>query len=135
MIVVIGEILIDRFPEYERIGGAPFNFAFHLKNMGWPVQFITRIGDDRDGRKISRMLEKNGFNPQNVQRDTAHATGTVEISLGEHGIPQFDIRENVAYDHIDLVSAMAGKRPDIDMIYYAPWSSAAKVVLSRFKIS
>jgi fructokinase len=52
MIVVIGEILIDRFPDYERIGGAPFNFAFHLRQMGWPVRFLTRIGDDAAGLRI-----------------------------------------------------------------------------------
>jgi len=34
MIIVLGQILIDCFPEYERIGGAPFYFAYHLKKMG-----------------------------------------------------------------------------------------------------
>ena len=33
MIVVLGEILVDLFEGYQRIGGAPFNFAFHLKQL------------------------------------------------------------------------------------------------------
>ena len=42
MILAIGEILYDIFPEYKRLGGAPFNFAFHVKNLGTPVCFISK---------------------------------------------------------------------------------------------
>jgi fructokinase len=120
MITVIGEILIDHFPEYERIGGAPFNFAFHLKNMGWPVQFTTRIGDDDDGEKISRMLELNGFDLKNVQIDKSHATGRVEVTLDTNGVPSFNICEDVAYDHIDLSSnaAIIENSDTVDMVYF-----------------
>lgn len=120
MIIVIGEILIDHFPEYERIGGAPFNFAFHLKSMGWPVQFITRIGDDDDGAKISRMLETNGFDLEDVQIDKSHATGRVEVTLDNDGVPSFDICEDVAYDHLDLslITAELGTDDTVEMVYF-----------------
>lgn len=118
MIIVIGEILIDHFPEYERIGGAPFNFAFHLKNMGWPVQFITRIGDDADGLKIRQMLEAKDFDPQDLQVDKTHPTGRVEVTLDDKGVPQYYICENVAYDHMELTSLAVGKGVSADMIYY-----------------
>ncbi|RZB32094.1 MAG: hypothetical protein SRB1_01713 [Desulfobacteraceae bacterium Eth-SRB1] len=49
MILAIGEILYDIFPEYKRLGGAPFDFAFHLKNLGMPVCFVSRIGNDLEG--------------------------------------------------------------------------------------
>ena len=52
MILVIGEILMDIFPEDRRLGGAPFNFAFHLKKFGFPVTFISRIGKDSLGDTI-----------------------------------------------------------------------------------
>ncbi|MGD8835852.1 MAG: PfkB family carbohydrate kinase [Desulfobacteraceae bacterium] len=118
MIIVIGEILIDRFPEYERIGGAPFNFAFHLKNMGWPVRFITRVGDDADGLKARRLIEENGFSTEDVQIDQTHDTGRVEVTLDGKGIPNFEIRKNVAYDHIDLSSVLTGRGIDAQMIYF-----------------
>ena len=38
MILVIGEILYDKFQDYKRLGGAPFNFAFHLRDLGFPVR-------------------------------------------------------------------------------------------------
>ena len=58
MILVVGEILYDVFSDYKRLGGASFNFAFHLKNLGFPVRFISRIGNDTDGKNILRKLEQ-----------------------------------------------------------------------------
>ncbi len=118
MIVVIGEILIDMFQDYERIGGAPFNFAFHLKKLGFPVRFITRVGKDRHGKRIIDMLEKNGFDLADVQMDSRHASGTVRVDLDERGIPHFDIRANVAYDHLDLNIADMSGADGADMIYF-----------------
>ncbi|MBR9987262.1 MAG: hypothetical protein KFF68_15270 [Desulfosarcina sp.] len=118
MIVVIGEILIDMFQDYERIGGAPFNFAFHLKKLGFPVRFITRVGDDGHGRRIIDMLGKNGFNLADVQMDSRHATGTVRVDLNRRGIPHFDICANVAYDHLDLNIAGLSDAVGAGMIYF-----------------
>ena len=89
MIVVIGEVLIDMFQDYERIGGAPFNFAFHLKKLGFPVRFFTRVGNDRHGRRIIDMLKKNGFNLADVQMDSRHSTGTVRVDLDRAGHSAF----------------------------------------------
>lgn len=118
MIIVVGEILIDRFPDYERIGGAPFNFAFHLMQMGLPVRLITRIGNDNDGRKISRLLRQSGFSLNDVQVDDEHATGTVDVSLDNQGVPHFNIRENAAYDHIELASVLPVNERAPAMIYF-----------------
>jgi fructokinase len=59
VIVVIGEILIDIFEDYQRIGGAPFNFAFHLKQLMFPVRFFSRVGNDPHGRRIIDLLKKS----------------------------------------------------------------------------
>ena len=118
MIVVIGEILIDMFQDYQRIGGAPFNFAFHLIKLGFPVRFFTRVGNDRNGRRIIDLLEKNGFNQADIQIDSRHPTGTVRVDLDEQGIPHFDIGANVAYDHLDLNIADVLDGGVADMIYF-----------------
>ena len=55
MILVIGEILFDIFPGYKRIGGAPFNFAYHLKKLGLPVRFVSGISNDTEGKEILRV--------------------------------------------------------------------------------
>jgi fructokinase len=118
MIVVIGEILIDRFPDYERIGGAPFNFAFHVKQMGWPVRFLTRIGDDAAGRQILETLQKSGLRAEDVQIDAHHPTGLVEVTLDSRGVPQFEICMDVAYDYLDLSRFPAIDVASAELIYY-----------------
>ena len=118
MVVVVGEILIDRFPDYERIGGAPFNFAFHLLKLGFAVQLVTRVGMDNAGRRILDMLDRHGFDRSKIQTDADHPTGTVQVSLDAAGVPQFEIKEQVAYDHLDLDSILATDLKDVEMVYF-----------------
>ena len=118
MVIVLGEILIDVFPDDRRIGGAPFNFAFHLKQMGVPVRFITRVGDDADGRQILARLRSAGFETADVQIDPHHPSGTVRVALDDDGVPRFTICEDVAYDHLDLTAAPTADRHAPRMIYF-----------------
>lgn len=118
MIVVIGEILIDIFPDTERIGGAPFNFAYHLKNLGFPVRFFSRVGKDRHAKRILDRLQSTGFDLYDVQIDSIHPTGTVNVQLDEEGVPHFDICENVAWDHFDLGACPVVATEGTEMIYF-----------------
>lgn len=102
MIIVFGEILLDIFPDYTRVGGAPFNFAFHLHRLGLPVRFVSRVGRDENGEKIRAFLKTQGFPATDLQIDDDRPTGTVQVSLDADGSPKFDIRADVAYDEIDL---------------------------------
>jgi fructokinase len=107
MIIVFGEILLDIFPDYTRIGGAPFNFAFHLYRLGLPVRFVSRVGRDENGEKIRAFVKMQGFPAADLQIDDGRPTGTVQVTLDAGGSPKFDIRTDVAYDAIDL-SSLAG---------------------------
>lgn len=103
MILVIGEILFDVFPNYRRLGGAPFNFAYHLKNFGFEVRFISRIGIDDAGKEILHKLELARFNLDDIQVDDDHPTGSVDVQLDKGGAPQFQIIPDVAYDYIEFI--------------------------------
>jgi fructokinase len=103
VIWVIGEILFDVFPNYRRLGGAPFNFAYHLKNFGFDIRFISRIGKDAAGEEILGKLVQCRFDPGDIQIDDDHPTGAVNVALDEKGVPQFDILPNVAYDYIEFI--------------------------------
>ncbi len=100
MVLVIGEILFDIFPEYRRLGGAPFNFAAHLKNLSVPVRFFSRVGNDDHGKEILEYVTSAGFGALDIQVDDDHDTGTVEVTLDDKGVPTFDIKKDVAYDYI-----------------------------------
>jgi fructokinase len=103
MILVVGEILFDLFPDYKRLGGAPLNFAFHLKNLGFPVRFISRVGNDADGKAILGKLEQFGFELDDIQIDPVRPTGNVRVRLDKNGVPNFKITPDVAYDYIEFI--------------------------------
>ena len=100
MILVIGEILYDLFPTYRRIGGAPFNFAFHLKQLGFDVRFVSRVGEDELGRGILDFLAGYGFARSDIQRDPDRPTGTVNVAMAGDGSHSFSIVPDTAYDNI-----------------------------------
>ncbi len=108
MILVIGEILFDLFPDERRIGGAPFNFAFHLRHLGFDVRFISRVGKDTLGNELKDFLHRHGFAAQDLQTDPAHATGRVTVSLKSDGSHVFDIVRDTAYDHIEFTDHLKG---------------------------
>jgi len=118
-VIAIGEVLMDIFPGYERIGGAPFNFAYHLLKMDVPVCLITRIGQDSLGQRIANLMELNGFDLQFVQRDEHHQTGKVNVTLNSQGNPTFDILADMAYDYIEVndnILNAVQQKPDL--IYF-----------------
>ena len=119
MILTIGEILYDIFPEYKRLGGAPFNFAFHVKNLGTPVRFISRVGNDLEGREIINFLQQHNLPIENIQTDNRHSTGKVLIELNGKGVPAFNILPDVAYDYIEFNRSIASLlNTDIELIYF-----------------
>jgi len=118
-IISIGEILYDIFPGYKRIGGAPFNFAYHLVKLGVPVYFLTKIGKDIPGRDILNLLELHGFDTRHIQQNNRHKTGQVKVTLDIQGNPSFDILKDMAYDYIDFDSEiMSTLEQKPDLIYF-----------------
>ncbi|QQS36120.1 MAG: hypothetical protein IPM56_18075 [Ignavibacteriales bacterium] len=101
-ITSIGEILFDVYPDKKIPGGAPFNFIYHIKKITGEGSFISRIGDDEYGKEISAFLKRNNISTELIQMDTEHPTGLAIASLDENKIPHWEIKENCAYDFIEL---------------------------------
>ncbi len=98
VIVGIGEILWDVFPNGKVLGGAPANFAYHVSQFGYKGYAASAIGNDDAGKEIMALLAERKLN--NCIQTTTYPTGTVNISLDYEGIPQYEICENVAWDNI-----------------------------------
>ena len=50
---IFGEVLFDVFPDgHQVLGGAPFNVAWHLQAFGQSPFFISRVGNDPQGKEI-----------------------------------------------------------------------------------
>ncbi|MEZ4525730.1 MAG: carbohydrate kinase [Desulfobacterales bacterium] len=118
MILSIGEILYDIFPTYRRMGGAPFNFAFHLRALGFPVILISRVGTDENGRRILSFLEEKGFDTSFIQKDSQKQTGQVLVETDEQGSPHFHILRDAAYDEMEFRDEIAAQLHKIPKLIY-----------------
>ena len=98
IIVGLGEILWDIFPDQKVLGGAPANFAYHVSQLGHDSYAVSSIGNDPLGREIMNTLREKKLN---YQLDIInYPTGTVNVTLDDNGVPQYEIIENVAWDNI-----------------------------------
>ena len=97
-IVGIGDALWDCLPEGRKLGGAPANFAYYMTQFGFDSLAVSAVGDDPLGREIKDTFDRIGL--KHSLEVSQYPTGTVAINLDQNGIPSYDIKENVAYDHI-----------------------------------
>lgn len=98
IVVGMGEALWDVLPEGKKIGGAPANFAYHVSQFGLPSCVVSAVGDDALGKEIVENFTSKGLNQ--LIAEVPYPTGTVQVEIDPAGVPQYDIKENVAWDNI-----------------------------------
>ncbi len=101
-VTAIGEILYDVYPDMKRLGGAPFNFIYHVWKLTGNANFISSVGNDDNGLEIINHLSGIGFDTNYINIDNQHVTGTVQVKLDENKIPHFIISPESSYDYIEL---------------------------------
>ena len=104
-IIGIGEALWDMLPEGKKLGGAPANFAYHASQFGLPAMAVSAIGHDKLGEEIVRALEEHRL-PYHLDR-VEYPTGTVQVTLDDRGVPQYEIKTDVAWDNIPFSRELA----------------------------
>ena len=105
MIISIGEVVWDVFPDKQVLGGAPVNVAYHLCCLGVEVGVITRIGHDELGDRTIGSLTGLGLPLQGVQTGD-EPTGRVNVVFAENGDHHFEIVSPAAWDKIELDQAL-----------------------------
>ena len=113
----IGEILWDRFPDGDRLGGAPANFAFHAGQLGAAARMVSRLGRDADGERLAEQLEKRGLSTEFLQRDATHPTGVVRVELKD-GQPSYVIESPAAWDYLKLTDELKNLATNVDAICF-----------------
>lgn len=96
----VGEVLWDALPNGLFLGGAPFNVASHLRQLGRPAALASRVGDDALGDEARRRMAACGLDPTLVQTDPFLPTGFVRVTVDAAGSPDYDIVEPSAWDAI-----------------------------------
>lgn len=104
IVVGIGEALWDMFPEGKKMGGAPANFAYHVMCQGFQSIVVSSLGDDDLGQEIEAAFKEVGLNY--LLEKTDFPTGTVQVSLDDKGVPQYEITEDVAWNNIPLTEKL-----------------------------
>lgn len=103
-VVGIGEVLWDVLPEGKKLGGAPANFAYNVSQFGLNSRVVSAIGNDKLGAEIERDFSEKGL--EGIIEKVAYPTGTVQVSLDDNGVPNYTIKENVAWDNIPFTTAL-----------------------------
>ena len=130
-VVGMGEALWDILPEGKKIGGAPANFAYHVSQFGLPSCVVSAIGDDALGHEIIDNFTSKGLNQ--LIAEVPYPTGTVQVEIDQAGIPQYDIKENVAWDNIPYNEALQDLAKNTKAVCFG--SLAQRNVVSRETIN
>ena len=130
-IIGIGEILWDVFPERKILGGAPANFAYHASQFGYEGYAISAIGKDDLGKEIlDTLAKKKGLG--HLIESVDYPTGTVQVTLDNKGVPQYEICENVAWDNIPFVQRLEELARNCSVVCFG--SLAQRNAVSRASI-
>ncbi|MFO7731581.1 MAG: PfkB family carbohydrate kinase [Spirochaetia bacterium] len=100
--LAFGEVLWDIINGKEYIGGAPFNLASHLAQMGAESAMVSAVGDDERGVRALQSVKEKGVVDSYIATLPGAPTGIVEVELDEVGKPTYVIREGSAWDLIKL---------------------------------
>lgn len=126
-VIGIGEALWDMLPGGKKLGGAPANFAYHARQFGLEGMTISAIGHDALGEEIVEALEAHAL-PYHLNR-VDYPTGTVQVTLDSQGVPQYEIKKDVAWDNIPYTKELAAIAADCKAVCFG--SLAQRSAVSR----
>jgi fructokinase len=128
-VVCFGEILWDVLPTGKQPGGAPFNVAVQLHQLGQPSQLISRVGRDDLGAELLEFLHARGLPTDYVQQGETHLTGVVKANVGDRNEVVYKIVQPVAWDYIQYSEELAELVAGADMLVFG--SLAARTPATR----
>ncbi len=130
-VVGMGEALWDVLPEGKKIGGAPANFAYHVSQFGLPSCVVSAVGEDALGKEIVDNFTSKGLNQ--LIAEVPYPTGTVQVEIDQAGVPQYEIKENVAWDNIPYTAHLESLAEKTRAVCFG--SLAQRNVVSRNTIN
>jgi fructokinase len=130
-VVVWGEVLWDRFPDGDQLGGAPANVAWHLGQAGgWP-QLVSRVGDDDDGRRAIERLAAF-VDTDLIQVDRERATGEVTVQL-VGGEARYTLHAGRAWERIECTPAVESALSQAGVFVYGTLSQRTAEGLAAWR--
>lgn len=98
---------IDSF--HRRLAGADNNVAIGLSRLGFHVGWLSRVGNDSQGRFIQQALNAEGIDGRHIHPDEHHPTGLMFKERAESGAdPRVEyFRRGSAASHLSIEDAEA----------------------------
>lgn len=136
-VTAIGEILYDIYPDQKRLGGAPFNFIYHVWKLLGNANFISSVGDDESGNELISHLAGIGFSTEYIFIDKKYPTGTVIVKLDENKTPHFTMTGLNCFDYFVLDDkSIKLIKEKTDLLYFGTFgqrnATARKTIQSTF---
>lgn len=124
-VIGIGEALWDMLPEGKKLGGAPANFAYHARQFGLEGIAVSAIGHDALGEEIVEAFEEHQL-PYHLAR-VEFPTGTVQVTLDAQGVPQYEIKTDVAWDNIPFDDELASLAADCKAVCFGSLAQRSEI--------
>jgi len=105
-ILCFGEILWDCLPHGLFLGGAPFNVAYHLKQLGHNPLMLSSLGNDWLGAQTLKRIRAQGLSAQLIHVDDELPTGTVDATLDSSGNATYEFADPAAWDRLPDTNAV-----------------------------
>ncbi len=118
LIVGLGEILWDVFPDGAKFGGAPANFASHAATLGGDVRMVSGVGRDELGEAALQTLGEMQISTRFIQQSDNVPTGTVQVSVDAAGHPSYEFGSDEAWDHIEWNDDLANLASEADAVCF-----------------
>ena len=135
VIVGLGEVLWDLYPDATHFGGAPANFASHAASLGAEAWMVSAVGADDLGARALDALCERGVHCVHLVQDPHHATGRVLVTLNAAGQASYEFAADTAWDHLAWSDGLAALAARSDAVYFGTLgqrSPASRETIRRF---
>jgi fructokinase len=135
IVVGLGEILWDLFPDGPRFGGAPANFACTAAGMGSrmaTVEMVSAVGADDLGTQALAALRSHGAGVRQVPQ-IDFPTGQVLVELNSRGQASYTFASNTAWDNLSWNSSLADLASRTDLVCFGTLGQRATPSLQTIR--
>ena len=125
--ICFGEVLWDIFPSGKVIGGAPLQVAARLSSLGVPSRFVSKIGNDAEGRTLLQNIQNLNLTGVYVKIDQNFPTGEAIVHFDDNGEAVYDVKSPAAWDHIELTDEIVNAVSAADIFVYGSLAARSEV--------
>ena len=135
VVVGLGEVLWDIFPDGPRFGGAPANFACSAAGLArgrFDIAMVSAVGTDVLGHLAIASLVEHQVNVAAVSQ--IHTpTGQVHVQLDEQGHATYEFAADVAWDRLEWSNELEQLAHRTDAVCFGTLGQRSEVSLATIR--